>query len=282
MPEMTIGEFARRSRLSPKALRLYDDLGLLTPKRVDEASGYRFYSEAQLDRARLIVALRQLDVPLVEIGDLLDLSPHQAADRLIALWEQAEQRHASQRDLVAVLAHRLKGLTPMTYDVATREIPRRHVLCLKRNVDPDGAWALGKEFIGILRTHPMPRLDGRAGAAFSIFWGEVSADSDGPVEWCRPVPDEHAEELAAQVPELTLRIEPGHQEAYVALGPGADDPVQWQLADQALRDWASANDLNPATLSLSPEDLGVRITYLFAEPAPDRDFAVPFARTPQG
>ncbi len=36
---MTIGEFARRSRLSPKALRLYDELGLLVPVRVDDSSG---------------------------------------------------------------------------------------------------------------------------------------------------------------------------------------------------------------------------------------------------
>jgi hypothetical protein len=42
--EMSIGEFARRSRLSPKALRVYDGLGLLSPARVDELSGYRYYA----------------------------------------------------------------------------------------------------------------------------------------------------------------------------------------------------------------------------------------------
>jgi DNA-binding transcriptional MerR regulator len=53
MSLLTIGAFARASRLSPKALRLYDDLGLLRPVEVDPASGYRFYDPAQLDRARL-------------------------------------------------------------------------------------------------------------------------------------------------------------------------------------------------------------------------------------
>jgi len=48
--EMSIGEFARRSRLSPKALRLYDELGLLAPARVDDSSGYRFYDAGQLER----------------------------------------------------------------------------------------------------------------------------------------------------------------------------------------------------------------------------------------
>jgi protein phosphatase len=54
MDLMTIGEFAGRTRLSPKALRLYDRLGLLPPVRTDPASGYRFYGEDQVDRARLI------------------------------------------------------------------------------------------------------------------------------------------------------------------------------------------------------------------------------------
>jgi len=55
---MSIGEFARRSRLSPKALRLYDELGLLPPARVEDDSGYRFYEVGQLEQARLVAALR--------------------------------------------------------------------------------------------------------------------------------------------------------------------------------------------------------------------------------
>jgi PPM family protein phosphatase len=56
---MSIGEFARRSRLSAKALRLYDGLGLLSPARVDDLSGYRYYERVQIDKARLIATLRQ-------------------------------------------------------------------------------------------------------------------------------------------------------------------------------------------------------------------------------
>ena len=166
------------------------------------------------------------------------------------------------------------------YEVSTRDIPRRSLLCLKRNVDESGAWALGKEFVALTRDQRLPRLKGREGAVFSIYWGQVSADSDGPVEWCKPVPDAEAEGLAAQFPELTLRVEPAHQEAYVDLGTGGQiDPAQWQLADEALRTWAEAQALDPKKLSLTPEDLGVRITYLALSgaSAPDCDFAVPFA-----
>ena len=54
----TIGEFARESGLTPKALRLYDDLGLLRPAEVDPGSGYRRYAPDQLAQSRLVATLR--------------------------------------------------------------------------------------------------------------------------------------------------------------------------------------------------------------------------------
>ena len=69
------GEFAAAARLSPKALRLYAEQGLLLPARVDPATGYRFYAPDQLPRARLIGRLRRLGLPLARIGFLADLDP---------------------------------------------------------------------------------------------------------------------------------------------------------------------------------------------------------------
>jgi DNA-binding transcriptional MerR regulator len=279
---MSIGEFARLSRLSPKALRLYDEIGLLAPSRVDGMSGYRYYASAQLGPARLISALRQLEVPLATISELLGLEPEQIAERITALWRCAEEEHSARRRLAGLLVGQLTGRKAIMYDVASRDMPARSLLCLKRNVDQAGAADLGKQFMGVVRDRRLPWMGGRAGAVFSIYWGEVSDDSDGPVEWCKPVPDDQAEALAAQFPELTLRTEPAHREAYVALDPGAQNSsVQWQLAEQALRAWADGQGIRPEKLTISPEDLGVRITYLAVDPAaasaPDCDFAVPFA-----
>lgn len=75
MDLMSIGEFARRSRLSPKALRLYDELVLLPPARVDGDSGYRYHAESQLEPAALIAALRQLQISLAEIQLIVALEP---------------------------------------------------------------------------------------------------------------------------------------------------------------------------------------------------------------
>ena len=109
MEFMTIGAFARASRLSPKALRLYDRLGLLPPARVDQATGYRFYAPAQLEQARLVAWLRRLGMPLARILLVRDLPPDKAAGELAAYWAQVESENAARRELAAFLIGYLSG-----------------------------------------------------------------------------------------------------------------------------------------------------------------------------
>jgi DNA-binding transcriptional MerR regulator len=283
MEEISIGEFARRSRLSLKALRLYDELGVLIPARVDVSSGYRYYDAAQLESARLIAMLRQLDFPLVAIKEMLERDRAQMAELVAARWRDVEVAHCAKRTLADFLINQPFGKEHIM-NVATRDMPERRLLCLKRHVDEPGAWALGKEFISIFKERPLPKFAGREGAMYCSFWGEVSADSDGPIEMCKPIPEADAEALAAQYPELIMRTEPAHREAFVALSADRNgvDPAQVQLASAALHVWAIENHLDPENLTLKPEDLGVRMTYLAREPVtetsvPDCDFAVAFA-----
>jgi DNA-binding transcriptional MerR regulator len=64
---LTVGLVARRSGLTPKALRHYDRIGLLRPAHVDRATGYRRYDRDQVAQARLVHLLRSLDLPLAEV-----------------------------------------------------------------------------------------------------------------------------------------------------------------------------------------------------------------------
>jgi DNA-binding transcriptional MerR regulator len=283
--EISIGEFARRSRLSLKALRLYDERGVLVPSRVDQASGYRYYDPDQLDQARLVVMLRQLQLPLAAIKELLACDPADAATRVAEHWRDAEAAHDARRELADYLVSRLSGKRPVMYEVAMREIPERSLLCLKRTVEAQEMWAFGKEFIAILRERPLPKvakIEGREGAMFCIWWGLVIEDSDGPIEWCAPVPAAQAEALASRYPELSLRTEPAHTEAFVALPDSGEEAVHWQLAIESLDVWAQAQEQEHKgePLALEPEDLGMRVTYLASAlntEEPYRDLAVPFA-----
>jgi DNA-binding transcriptional MerR regulator len=283
--EISIGEFARRSRLSLKALRLYDERGVLVPARVDQASGYRYYDTAQLDDARLVVMLRELQLPLKAVRELLAGDPADAAARIAEHWRDAEAAHDARRELADYLVNRLRGKRPVMYEVATREMPERSLLCLKRTVDVQGQFAFGKEFIGILRERPLPKIEGREGAFFCIYWSHPTPDSDGLIEWCKPVPQAEARALAEQYPELTLRTEPAHLEMFVAL-PAGYGVVQWGLACESLDAWGQEQALEHEgdRLALTPEDLGLRTTYLatgpVTNPVSDIDLAIPFAVEP--
>jgi PPM family protein phosphatase len=106
MELMTIGDFAARTRLSAKALRLYDRLGLLRPAQTDPVSGYRRYSADQVETARLVGLLRRLGMPLAAIADVLAMPPAGAAEAIEAYWAAAEAQTADRRELAGYLQAR--------------------------------------------------------------------------------------------------------------------------------------------------------------------------------
>lgn len=67
----SIGEFSRATGLSVKTLRYYHEKGLLTPSSVDEATGYRFYDESKIEKARVIMRLRAMEFPIDDIAAVL-------------------------------------------------------------------------------------------------------------------------------------------------------------------------------------------------------------------
>jgi DNA-binding transcriptional MerR regulator len=71
MKEMGPGEFSAATGLSVKALRLYDERGLLVPARIDRATGYRRYAEDQIVTAGRIALLRRAGIGLADIGRFL-------------------------------------------------------------------------------------------------------------------------------------------------------------------------------------------------------------------
>ena len=78
---LSIGTFASMTRLSIKALRLYDELGILQPLHIDPQSGYRYYGVDQLSSARMIRNMRDMDMPLATIRQVhavLETSPADA------------------------------------------------------------------------------------------------------------------------------------------------------------------------------------------------------------
>jgi DNA-binding transcriptional MerR regulator len=92
---MTVGELARRTGLSIKAIREYEALGLIYSAG-RSGGGYRLFDESALWCARVISTLRSLGLTIKEIDELarayLDRPEEPIGPRLAALLERAERR----------------------------------------------------------------------------------------------------------------------------------------------------------------------------------------------
>ncbi len=123
-----IGDFSRLSLVSVKALRYYDELGLLKPARVDEFTGYRYYSASQLTRLNRILVLKDLGLSLQQIALLLDqeLTPDQIRGMLrlkqVELRQQLEEGQARLARIGAWLqAFEQETIMP-AYDVVLKKV----------------------------------------------------------------------------------------------------------------------------------------------------------------
>lgn len=114
---LTIGAFSRRTGVSPRALRIYDESGLLRPAEVDPRTGYRRYGPAQLPVARAIRLLRDLEMPLDDIAALLgDPSPARIRAALVAHRARIAARHAELHVVLTRLGPLIDGREPLMGD----------------------------------------------------------------------------------------------------------------------------------------------------------------------
>jgi DNA-binding transcriptional MerR regulator len=209
---LTIGEFGRRCGLSVRALRLYDVSGLLPPAEVDPVSGYRRYTPDQLDRARRISLLRQLDMPLAVVAEVLAGTDDQAVVRLDRWWAAQEAAMQSRRGTLGWLRARLNHQA----DTDTRyEVLAAKIATIRYDVDQRGLVDAIRTGDWEIRGH-LARAGVRVTAEhWVIFHGAVTPDSEAPIEVCVPFTGS-AEPAGA----MTIRLEPAQEQAYATVSKG--------------------------------------------------------------
>jgi len=233
---LSIGAFARLARLSPKALRLYDEMRLLPPARVDAETGYRWYSPEQLTRARRVAQLRLLDMPLPRIRTVLDAEPAVAAAEVAAYWEEQERAWRAKREMAGFFLDQLSGKETPMYDVSVREMPARTLLVTAEHLTADRIGEFAAPLFAFFGGPSVPRPEGASGRPFLRYYGEISNDSDGLVEFCCPIASD-AGEIA--FPDMTTRTEEAGREAYVTV-PKAN--MMTALGAESLHRWAAGRE----------------------------------------
>lgn len=107
----TISELAQDFQLTPRAIRFYEDAGLLTPVREGQR---RIYGPRERTRLRLIIRGKRLGFSLEEIKDILDmydLTGEEAQLRhfLVKIRERRAALRQQQED-IAVILDELDGI----------------------------------------------------------------------------------------------------------------------------------------------------------------------------
>ncbi|MEA1977345.1 MAG: MerR family transcriptional regulator [Chloroflexota bacterium] len=207
---MSIGQFAKASRLSRKALRLYDRKGLLKPHRIDVHTGYRYYDEGQLERARMILLLRSIDMPLDKIKEVL-AAPESTSSNLVEhYWGEVESRMHHSRRVVDHIHIILKGEEKrMPYRVDQKELADTVTISICDEVSLTDLIPYIDRSIASLRSFAEEKGLEVTGPPMGIYHGEVNEDSNGPVEICLPFEGE-----AMPTDVITVRTLKGGPVAY--------------------------------------------------------------------
>jgi DNA-binding transcriptional MerR regulator/effector-binding domain-containing protein len=186
---LPIGQFSRITGLTLKTIRLYHEKELLPPSWVDRDSGYRYYTERDVERARVIADLKELDLPLDEIKGLLD--GYDDDKGVLRFLETQRARIEARRDNLGRVARRLDELIRAERDAAEirRTAPREVVLkdlpsVLVAGLRWRGRYAETGVMLGrVCRKFGRHAVD----APLNLYYDEDYREEDADVESCIPV-----------------------------------------------------------------------------------------------
>lgn len=185
---LSIGTFASMTRLSAKALRLYDQLGILQPLHVDPQSGYRYYGIDQVPNARMIRNMRDMDMPLATIRRMLVVLSVSQAQAELLVRQHLEMRERQLEQIRWQARQFTQQLKPeantMNLEVIVKDIPTQQIISITRRHTVDGLGKQEEQDIGSLFSLAGEHGAQTLGAPFGIYHGPVSETEDGPVETC--------------------------------------------------------------------------------------------------
>ncbi len=249
---LRVGEFLRRSRLSPKALRLYEASGLITPAGVDPFSGYRRYAAEQVERARLIGLLRRAGMPLARVRGVVDLEPGARRAAVEGWWSSVEAAVRERRALLDTL-HRTTEEEHVVHEIALRQVPDGDLLTVERRLTVEELPAFISDASDRITGHLEASGAAVAGPLRVIYHGMVTEDSDGPVEVAVPFTGG-----VAAAEDLRVRRQGSGTEAWTALTRRDADFPRILGAYDALGRWIDDSGMqragSPAEVYLTPRE----------------------------
>jgi len=141
MPTYTITELAKEFDITPRAIRFYEDQGLLSPKREGSGGRNRVYAARERIRLKLTLRGKRLGLTLSEIKNLVDMyeSPKDTEaqlQRFLGVLAQHREKLERQREdlevtLAEIAAHESECLTLLASVLPEKNPPKRSAAARK-------------------------------------------------------------------------------------------------------------------------------------------------------
>jgi effector-binding domain-containing protein len=233
-----IGDFSRLSFVTVKALRYYDEIGLLKPVKVDHFTGYRYYSADQLPRLNYIVALKDMGLSLDEIGTMINnsLTSTQLRDLFVIKKAELQQRVSEEKkrlEQVEKLLERIEKEGKMPeYQIVIKKVAPMKIASVRGTVPT-------YHDISILVEQLMPVFTSHAasivGPFVAIYHDMEYREKDVDIEAAVPI----SEELGLPDP-IIIRELPGEDTMASLVHKGPYETIS--EAYGALMAWCQSND----------------------------------------
>ena len=146
----SIGEAAKLAGMTAETLRHYDRIGLVCPRKKDEWTKYRYYTEDEIVRLNTVHALRCMDLPLNEIKTVLELNDFQKIVKFLEGAEKKADEKIAELQSVKARIQRAKASyegmiaeKPAPESIFVRELPQRVILLSDKLTEPtaDNLWS---------------------------------------------------------------------------------------------------------------------------------------------
>lgn len=226
---LTIGEFSKICQVSVKTLHHYDRISLLKPAKVDVWTGYRYYSQEQMEKMLLIQRLKRYGFSLEEIRELLACTEKCALfTKLLKQKEQLKQQMRETELIISELSAHLENFErtgdimgyQKSYEVQVRKTPDRAVLACRQRMGVD---EFGKYYSTLYERVPREQVtpNGQVGA---IYYDEEFNHDCSDIELIVGIREK---EKADKVMEGTLCAVTVHKGAYSSLSDAYGALVAW-------------------------------------------------------
>jgi len=266
---LSIGEFAAATQLSQKALRIYDEQRLLPPARIDAATGYRYYGSDQVPLGRLVRTLREINLSLTDIANVVATRHSGAEHALAQLAQEIDERYAREkRAYHAALVQLRRPTRAEAPEIIERSRPDTTVAIrplLANRYDFVEKFRAEALAISELLTHAA-LVPGEAACALI----DPLSDDEGRLEVVIPV------QTPARIPQgITLRQLPAASCAVIATSVRHAHASELAGALDALFDWfdrRGCRAIDSPLVSIESDVAGLRteITWAFEQAAPAR------------